>query len=368
MNYKKINVKKISALLALTFAMAFAATALTGCGSADMVNPESSYERRNMSGSDTGDMAPGGAVLASKADISGDFSDAYLYAAPDAGSYGAGFGDVIAPVTEGLSEKIIYSYYAQIETLKFDETITNVGNLITAHGAFVESSNIRGNNYETTYYGGASYRSAYFAIRVPVDQLNAITSRLETLGNIVYQNSNAENITSQFIDTETRLKTLLVQEERLLDMLSKAEDIPDLIAIEERISDVRYQIERLTATLNNWQRQVDYSTLTINIQEVEEYTEPPKPVDRTYWEQMADGIRDTLNSIGRFFMNLLMWIVVSAPTLLILALIAIVLFVAVRGKLRKRKAARAQKASASPQESADTQPQQDAAQFSPENM
>jgi len=137
----------------------------------------------------------------------------------------------------------------------------------------------------------------------------------------------------QFFDTQSRLNTLSIQEERLLDMLRRAEDVPDLIAIEQRLGEVRYQIESLTTTLNNWQNQVDYSYLTLNIREVEQFTEPTD----SYWRQIGDGFMSTIRGVGRFFMNLFMWLIISAPVLVILAVIAVAALIIIKRKLRSIK-------------------------------
>jgi len=242
----------------------------------------------------------------------------------------------IPPIDEGLSEKIIYSIWADIETRNYDNTIAKVNALIAESGAFIENSNERGINYG---YTGQSYRHAYFLIRVPVNQLENMKTQLDSLGNVVSQSSNATNITAQFIDTEARRNSLLVQEERILDMLSKVEALNDLILLEQHLSHIRYQIESFTSTLNNWQRQVDYSTLTLNITEVEEFTEFV-PIHRSYWEQMGDGIMATLRGIGNFFTGIFMWVVVSAPVLIILAGLALIAFIIIRSKLRAYKKSR----------------------------
>jgi len=237
---------------------------------------------------------------------------------------------ISATVSESFSEKIIHSIYADIETLTFDESIENIYIMLDMYGAFIEYSSISGTNYASRYHGWTEYRNASFTIRVPKENLDAMRKSLEHfIGNVVHLNSSAENITSQFYDTQSRLYSLEVQEERLLDMLSQSSNITDLIALEERLSDIRYQIEWLTTTLNNWQRQVDYSTMTLSIREVEEYTEPTL-THRSYWQQIGDGFMASLRGVGRFFMGLFRWLIVSAPVLAVLAGIAIVVLIIVR--------------------------------------
>ncbi len=47
----------------------------------------------------------------------------------------------------------------------------------------------------------------------------------------------------------------------------------DLITIESRLADVRYEIEAITTTLRNWQNEIDYSTVSLTINDVEEIKE-----------------------------------------------------------------------------------------------
>lgn len=327
---------KKKALLLTLISVILAATLLTACGASDDVYYETA----------SGGSAQNNAGMIRDYE-SYDSDIMYEYDYPSSqeesmtadryDSGGSGIVPITAPVTD-LAEKIIYSYNADIETLAFDETITNVNMLITTHNAFIESSDISGNYYANYSRGGVSYRYAHYVIRVPVGELNSLTAKLDTLGNIVSQSSNAVNITAQFTDQESRLNSLRVQEERLLDMLSKAELVEDMITIENSLANVRYQIESITSTLTNWQRQVDYSTLSLTIQEVEEYKEPPAPVNRTYWQRMGDGLISTLKGVGNFFASLFMWLIVSAPVLIILAIIAVAVIIIVRRQIRKNKA------------------------------
>ena len=249
---------------------------------------------------------------------------------------GAGVVPVSADISEtsGLAEKIIHSIDANIETVDFDETIRNVHMLIAMHGAFIENSNVSGVNNEAQHFGWNVSRNAFFTLRVPVEHLNAVTDNLSVLGNVVHQNTNATNITMQFHDTQSRLNSLRIQEERLLDMLSRAADVPDLIAIEERLGEVRMQIESFQTTINLWQNQVSYSTLSLNIWEVEILTPTEQP---SYWTQVGDGFARTLRNIARFFMNLFMWLVVNIPVLIILAVMLFVGIILIRRFLKKRK-------------------------------
>ena len=240
---------------------------------------------------------------------------------------------IAAPEQINMAEKIIYTVNADIETVNFEESIAMVNTLMQRYGAFVENSSVSGVNHAAQFHGWQTFRNAWFSIRVPVGNLNAMSSSLDSIGNVTHLGNHATNITSQFIDTQSRLNSLTIQEERLLDMLRLADDVPDLIAIEERLGDVRHQIESLTTTINNWQNQIDFSTVTLNINEVEQLTEQPL-IHRTYWQRIGDGFMSTIRGIGNFFSNAFMWIIISAPVLIILAILAIVIIIIIKWRIR----------------------------------
>ena len=250
-------------------------------------------------------------------------------------------GSGVVPVTDtivkdNLSEKIIYTVNAHIETISFDETIDGVYKLLTANGGFIETSNIGGRNYAQSYYGLQTYRNAQFTVRIPKDNLNAVTASLEILGNVTSLSSNAENITAQFFDSESRLNSYNTQEERLLYMLSKTDNVTDMIAIEEKLAEVRYQIESLTTTLRNWQNQVDYSSVFLSINEVEVFTEVEPLQQRTYWQQIGDGFKVNTRNIGNFFKDLFKGLVINLPVFIILVVIAVVIIIIIRRQIRLR--------------------------------
>ena len=251
----------------------------------------------------------------------------------------SGVSSVSNQPDNSLSEKIIYRVYSDIETIDFDNALKKVTELMSTFGAFFEDTKTDGKSYRQTHYGMQTYRSASYVIRVPKSNLDGFANSLESIGNVVSKQSNAENITSQFYDTQSRLNSYRIQEERLLAMLDKTETVSDMIEIESRLSDVRYSIESHTTTLKNWQSQVDYSTLTLFISEVEKLTEET-PIHRTYWQQMSDDFGLTLRRVGVFFTELFKWIVVNSPILVILIVIAVVIILLIRRGNRRREARR----------------------------
>ena len=238
---------------------------------------------------------------------------------------------------EGSPEKLIYSASATVETTEFDRTIEKLSALVEQYGGFVESSSINGSNYYTQSRGYSSERYASYVIRVPSGKFSALMGSLSTLGNVPYSHTYTENITAQYYDTDARLTAYQTQEARLLEMMEAAETVEDLIAIEEKLTELRYQIESLQSTLKNWDRQVAYSTLDLEVQEVVEYT----PESRmSYGQELALALTNGLRRTGEFFKDLLLAIVGALPALVILAVVLAILIPVWK---KHRKARRAKK-------------------------
>lgn len=236
---------------------------------------------------------------------------------------------------EGSPEKLIYSASATVETTEFDGTIEKLSALVEQYGGFVESSSVNGSNYYTQSRGYSSTRCASYVIRVPSDKFSALMGSLSTLGNVPYSHTYTENITAQYYDTDARLTAYQTQEARLLEMMEAAKTVEDLIAIEEKLTELRYQIESLQSTLKNWDRQVAYSTLDLEVQEVVEYT----PESRmSYGQELALALTNGLKRTGEFFKDLLLAIVGALPALVILAVVLAILIPVWKKRRKARKA------------------------------
>ncbi len=235
-----------------------------------------------------------------------------------------------------LAEKIIYSANASIETVHFDDSLSELGNMIAQFGAFVESSYESGGDYVSKYYGYNAYRTANYVIRVPRESFSAMTGSLSALGHVTSLSTNADNVTEQYTDTESRLAVYRTEESRLLAMLEKSDTVADMITIESTLSSVRYEIESLTSRLKNLDNKVNYSSVTLSIREVEELT-PAVQTHLTYGQQLSKGLKNTLKNTGNFFKNLLKFIVVNSPVIIILIIIIVVATILIRRRDKRPK-------------------------------
>lgn len=233
-------------------------------------------------------------------------------------------------------EKIIYSADVTLETTGFDVTVGNILNLVEdKYKGYIESSSINGANYYNISRGRVSTRSASYTIRVPSEHFSALMSELPTLGNVPYSHTYTENISAQYYDTEARLTAYETQEQRLLEMLEIAETVEDIISIEEKLTELRYKIESLQSSLNNWDRQVSYSSIYLSVEEVEAYT-PEASVQPSYGEKLIGALEDGLSGFVGFLGNAFIAFVGALPVLAVLAAAVAALVFGIRHRKRKK--------------------------------
>lgn len=230
-------------------------------------------------------------------------------------------GDV--PEHELDPEKIIYSADATLETTEFDAALSGVLELVEKNGGWVESSSINGANYYNISRGNSYNRSAYYVLRIPGDKFQLMMNSLSELGNVPYTHIYTENVTAQYYDTQARLTAYKAQEARLVEMMAIAETVEDVIAIEDKLTDIRYRIDSLQTSLNNWDRRVNYSTLNLSVEEVREYTPDEKKI--SYGQELVNAFTDAIEGVGEFFKNALVFIVSIIPALLIILVLVFVL-------------------------------------------
>ncbi len=219
------------------------------------------------------------------------------------------------------AEKIIYSGRSYLETTEFDEALLALDKAVQQYGGFVQDSNVSGNtSYNSDGTTAVVNRWGYFVVRIPADAFDSFMAMTAQIGNVTNSSRTAENVTSQYTDHEARLESLNMQEERLLSMLGESGDLESLIALEARLSEVRYEIESIERKLRNLDQQLAYSTVTLEIQEVEVYT-PTAAVQRSFGEKIADAFHDSWKGFARGWQNFAVWLVSAVPTLLILAIV-----------------------------------------------
>ncbi len=299
--------------LSLLLSLALLAVPLTGCGSAGKSAASYDSGMVEYAVSDEAAMAPaeGSAMKNTAADT----------------------GSTQLP----QNRKWIVTVNLTAETDDLDALRSALDEKIAALNGYVEDQSVYNGSI---YDSGRRYRSANLTVRIPADSIDAFLQDVGGLANIVRQNKSIEDVTLSYVATESRLKALETEEARLLELLSQAETMTDLLEIEARLSEVRSELENYASQKRLYENQIDYATIYIAIEEVQEYTPTEEP---SLWERIRDGFKDNLEGVGEGLLDVLVWFIVSIPTLVVLAVVVLILVLIVRRIRRRRKAKKAAK-------------------------
>jgi len=233
--------------------------------------------------------------------------------------------------SQSSDRKLIRTVNMSVETKEFDSVMGTLEQRITELGGYIESME--------TYNGSAysSYRqsrSASMTARIPAGQLNGFLSEVSEISNVTRRSENVQDVTLDYVDMESHKKTLQAEHDRLLELMEQAESIEDIITIEQRLSNVQYQMESMEAQLRTYDNKVDYSTVYLDVSEVQELT-PAR--EETLWERISGGFMEDLKGIGNGALDILVGLLTHIPTLVLWALLIILFIFWVRWCMKRSR-------------------------------
>ncbi len=271
-----------------------------------------------------GSTAPLAAQTSRAAVASGGTSDTALYAmasSPETATYSMDSSTNSALLTSGEAEsrdaahtdsaKIIYTANLSLESKDYDSTVAALNTALSDADGYMESSS------ESTDNG--SSRNLSLTLRVPQDNYQSFLTAAAQAGNLVYKSEQADDVTSQYIDLEARISNLTAQRTRLQELQASAETLSDLLDIESSLSDVQYQLESYQSQLDWYAQQVECCTVYVSLEEVKEYT----PVEENFAARLAASFRNGWTNFVAGLQQLVVWVILVWPLLLVLAVLAV---------------------------------------------
>lgn len=234
--------------------------------------------------------------------------------------------DSIASTTQ----KLIKTVSMSMETKEFDPLLENIRSKVEELGGYIEGSEISGSSYYSMYES----RRAWMTLRIPADKLDGFVNVVSELGNITNKTESIEDITLQYVDVESHKKALETEQTRLLELLENAESMEDILTIESRLSQVRYELQSYGSTLRTFDNQVTYSTVELNIREVERVM--PVVEELTFFQEISYRLTDNFYDIGQGLRSFAIWFISSLPYLFIWAVVIVFLVRLVRKLIWKK--------------------------------
>ena len=231
--------------------------------------------------------------------------------------------------------KIIQTGEIFLETLTFDESNKKLTSYVESIGGFIQNEDVQGKG--SSYAKEPVLRAGSYIFRIPSSKFASFFTKAGDFGSVRNQARHGEDITDQYTDTETKVVTLKIRQERLQNLMKKATKLADIIELEKELQDVAYEIDSLTGSLKKWDSLVEFSTITVNIQEVAEVTVDNPSGKEPLGERMLFGLKDSLKSLWDCTQALLIILMYLLPYGIIVGIFVFVGFRVTRIMKRNKK-------------------------------
>lgn len=229
------------------------------------------------------------------------------------------------------NQKLIRTVYMDAEILDMDPLMVWIENRVAELGGYFEQKSIRRSGSRD---GGSYYRYAELMIRVPAENLDDFVCQVGENANITSTSETTENVTLTYVSTQSRVLALETEQTRLLELLENAETMEDLLTIEARLTEVRWELENYASQLRVLDNQVDYSTIYLDIWEVDA---PTVMAERTVWQKISDGFTENAGKMWDGLLSAFIWVLTAIPYLVPLALIAAVVLLVLKLTIWRKK-------------------------------
>ncbi|MGQ9476267.1 MAG: DUF4349 domain-containing protein [Actinomycetota bacterium] len=186
--------------------------------------------------------------------------------------------------------------------------------LVTSAGGYVQD--------ESSSRDGKGLVHATLILRFPAEAFDRAMTDISALGEVVSTQVNTSDVSAEYVDLEARLRHLQAEEAFYLSLIGNARTVQEMISIREHLSSVQLEKERVQGRMNFLDRQVEYSTLTLSVDEV------GPGEGGGFWDSVGRALR----AFARGMRALALALFYVLPWLVLAALVYLVVYLLVRGR------------------------------------
>ncbi|HVP96809.1 DUF4349 domain-containing protein [Methanoregula sp.] len=184
---------------------------------------------------------------------------------------------------QSVDTKIIRTADVTLEVPNVTSAAAAVAAIGTGSGGYVSTTNIG------TDYSGQPYGTV--VIRIPAAKFDAALSGVQGLGTTKSISTQGQDVTEEYVDVQAQITAYQNQLAQYNLILKNATKVEDVLAVQQQIDEVQTNLDRVTGRMKYLNSQVDYSTITVSLQE-------PAPVGGTQGHDFVSAINQ---GIAGFF-------------------------------------------------------------------
>lgn len=232
------------------------------------------------------------------------------------------------------ASKVIKKSNITMQTDDYVNSLSNINKLIKDSDAMiVKMQETQGNNYYLTKMQDSELRSADIIIKVSKDKFENFNNEIKKYGNVVSYYEDAQDISSTYSDIEAKISSYVLQEQQLKELLKKATAAKDLLEISNQIQSVIEKREYLQRQKNSYDNQIEYSTVTLKLAEVES----TKITEKNMLTRIKDTFISSLSQMKDIGINIVMFIVYVIPYILLLLIVIAIIYAVIKSRKKSKK-------------------------------
>jgi len=186
---------------------------------------------------------------------------------------------------QAIEPKIIYTGDLDLVSDNLDSASSKLEAQVKRFNGYLGSS--------TRATATGEVRAATWEIRVPSGNFSAFLTAVGSVGDVRSSSVKADDVSEKYYDAQTHLRNEQVEENQLLDLLKRdSKSLSNILTVETEVSRVRGKIEEIQGRLRLLDNQTQYSTLTVKIEEIADFS-PASPnlkteVGRTFMSSVVN--------------------------------------------------------------------------------
>ena len=228
--------------------------------------------------------------------------------------------------------KIIETISLTIQTREFDELLDEIEAQVNELGGYIESSSVSGREF-----GSSTNRHASLEVRIPWAVSDEFTAYISENSAVVSRNVSTEDITLKYVDMESRVNALEAEKTALEAILEQASTVSEVIEVRDKLTSVIYEIESYKSQLKTYDNLVEYTTITMEIDEVEKIVVTE---EKGTWERIGTNLVNNFVMVWKGLKELFIFFVSTIPFMLpfgVTAAVAlIIIHLVCKAKKKKR--------------------------------
>jgi hypothetical protein len=328
--------KNVTIKVAALMLVAVVALSLAACSSGwTSASPDSGGEGGSAASTDDMESAAEAPSYENDESIVADMAEpAAENAASAAGGQGADGSGAGLP---DANRKITFSASYTIDTKAYDKDYARIGQLVTEADGYIANEETVAYPYES---GGATGRSSYFSLRIPVKGYDSFLGKLEKVGEVSNKTKSSEDLTAEYFDTESRIEILKLRRDRLTAYIKGATKPADIVEFERELSQVLSELDQYEGNKRRLDQLVDYATVNVYLNELitpETIGKDGQPLG----ERASDAFQISVTNVGEFLQNAAVFLAGAAPVLGLIIVILIVVWLIIRAARRAHATRRA---------------------------